>query len=147
MSFLKKLFGSHFGFFRTLTNLLSLLWISPNISDTSHFYGLKPIWVMSHSKRVAGDHIGFWAATKQLYLWFSLSVYLSHLFDYVRIFVSSWNIQELLPNDRNEVHAKAEGQRWKVNVIQVKTQLSRFRTLTPILMHMEMKWYTKLDVA
>ena len=33
---------------------------------------------------------------------------------------------------RNYVHAKGQGQRSKVKVTEVNTQLSRFRTLTPV---------------
>ena len=43
----------------------------------------------------------FLAVTKQLYEWFSPSVCLSvrpsHLFDYVPLIISSWNVQEWLP--------------------------------------------------
>ena len=56
------------------------------------------------------------------------SVRLSHLFDYVPIIVSLWNFQELLP--MTKLHAK--GQRSKVKVTEVTTQLSRFRTVTPV---------------
>ena len=83
------------------------------------------------------------AATKQLYKWYfpsvrlsvRLSVCLSHLFDYVPIIVSSWNFQELLPitNDQSKVHAKVQGQRSKVT--EVTTQLNRFRTVTPVWIH------------
>ena len=56
------------------------------------------------------------------------SVRLSHLFHYVPIIVSSWNFQEWLP--MKDIHAKCQGQRSKVKVTEVKTQLSRFRTVT-----------------
>ena len=89
------------------------------------------------------DRSGDWflAATKQLYEWFSpsacpsvrLSVCLSHLFDYVPIIVSSWNFQELLP--MTEVHAKDQSQMSRVKVTEVNIQLSRFRTLTPVWLH------------
>ena len=79
----------------------------------------------------------FLAATKHLYEWFSpsvcLSVCLSYLFDYVPIIVSSWNFQELLPVTK--VHAKDQGQRSKVKVTEVTTQLNRFRTVTPVWIH------------
>ena len=82
----------------------------------------------------------FLAVTKQLYEWsfpsfwmsVCLSVCLSHLFDYVPIIVSSWNFQELLPMTKSDVHAKAQGQRSKVKVTEVNSQLSRFRTVTPV---------------
>ena len=34
--------------------------------------------------------------------------------------------------DKSNVHAKGQGQRSKVKVTEVKTQLSRFRTITPV---------------
>ena len=79
----------------------------------------------------------FLAATKQLYKWYfpsvrlsvCPSVRLSHLFHHVPIIVSSWNFQELLP------WSKGQGQRSKVKVTEVNTQLSRFRTLTPVWIH------------
>ena len=36
---------------------------------------------------------------------------------------------------QNDVHAKGQGQRSKVKVTEVNTQLSRFRTLTPVWIH------------
>ena len=84
-------------------------------------------------------HDTFLAATKQLYEWsfpsVCLSVCLSHLFDYVPIIVSSWNFQELFPNDKSDVHAKGQGQRSKVMVTEVNTQLNRFRIVTPVWIH------------
>ena len=37
-----------------------------------------------------------------------------------------------ITNDKSDVNAKGQGQRSKVNVTEVKTQLSRFRTVTPV---------------
>ena len=37
--------------------------------------------------------------------------------------------------DRSDVHAKGQGQRSKVKVTEVNTQLSSFRTLTPVWIH------------
>ena len=36
---------------------------------------------------------------------------------------------------RSDVHAKGQGQRSKVKVTEVNTQISRFRTLTPVWIH------------
>ena len=75
----------------------------------------------------------FLAATKQLYEWYFLSVCPSvcpsHLFDYVPIIVSSWNFQELSPQTRV---TSMQRSRSKVKVTEVTTQLSRFRTVTPV---------------
>ena len=38
----------------------------------------------------------------------------------------------VIPNGRSDVHAKGQGHRSKVRVTEVITQLSRFRTVTPI---------------
>ena len=38
----------------------------------------------------------------------------------------------VITNDRSEVHAKGQGHRSKVKVTEVKTLLSRFRTVTPV---------------
>ena len=63
-----------------------------------------------------------------------LSVCPSHLFDYVSIIRSSWNFQELSPmtNVRSLQKVKVRGQRSRS---QVTTQLNRFRTVTPVWIH------------
>ena len=90
----------------------------------------------------------FLAATKQLYKWYFPSVRLSvcpsvcpsHLFDYVPIIGSSWNFQELLPMT-NVRSAKGQGQRSKVKVTDVTTQLQPFPDCNSSLnSHMMMKW-------
>ena len=79
------------------------------------------------------SHTFFLAATKQLYDWFSPSVRPSHLFHYVLIIIMKFS--GIITMDRNDVHAKGQGQRSKVKVTEVKTQLSRFRTVTPVWIH------------
>ena len=78
-------------------------------------------------------------ATKQLYEWYFLSVCPSVTpFQYISIIVSLWNFQELSPMTR-----WGQVQRSKVKVTEVKTQLNRFRTVTPVWIHwMMMKWCT-----
>ena len=41
----------------------------------------------------------------------------------------------LITNDRSDVHAKGQGQRSKVKITKVNTQLSCFWTLTPVWIH------------
>ena len=41
----------------------------------------------------------------------------------------------VITNDRRKVHAKGQGQRSKVKVTEVMTQLNRFRTVTPVWIH------------
>ena len=64
-----------------------------------------------------------------------LSVCPSHLFDYVRIIMK---FSGDITNDKSDVHAK--GQRSKVKVTEVTTQLNRFRTVTPVWIHI---WWWK----
>ena len=52
------------------------------------------------------------------------------LVDYVPIILSSWNFQELLP-----VTKVRSMQKVKVKVTEVTTQLNRFRTVTPVWIH------------
>ena len=41
----------------------------------------------------------------------------------------------LITKDQGKVHAKGQGQRSKVKVTEVTTQLNRFRTVTPVWIH------------
>ena len=41
----------------------------------------------------------------------------------------------VITNDQSKVYAKGQGQRWKVKVTEVTTQLNRFRTVTPVWIH------------
>ena len=41
----------------------------------------------------------------------------------------------VITNDQSKVHAKGQGQRSKVQVTEVTTQLNRFRTVTPVWIH------------
>ena len=86
----------------------------------------------------------FLAATKQLYEWFSPSVHPSvrpsvrppvtpfWLCSHHRIIVK---FSGVITSDRSDVHAKGQGQRSKVKVTEVTTQLNRFRTGTPVWIH------------
>ena len=79
----------------------------------------------------------FLAVTKQLYDWFSPSVRPS-----VRPSVTPFSpcshhriimkFSGVITMVRSDVHAKGQGQRSKVKVTEVNTQLCRFRTLTPV---------------
>ena len=79
----------------------------------------------------------FLAATKQLYEWFSPSVRLSVCLSVTPFSLCSshciiMKFPEVITMDRSDVHAKDQGQRSKVKVIEVMTPLSRFRTVTPV---------------
>ena len=41
----------------------------------------------------------------------------------------------VITNDQSDVHAKGQGQRSKVKVTEVNTQLNRFRNVTPVWIH------------
>ena len=83
----------------------------------------------------------FLAATKQLYEWFSPSVCPS-VRPSVRPSVTPFWLCSVHPvimkfsgvitSDKSDVHAKGQGQRSKVKVTEVTTQLNRFRTVTPV---------------
>ena len=86
----------------------------------------------------------FLAATKQLYDWFSPSVRLS-VRPSVRLSVTPFSpcshhhiimkFSGVITNDKSDVHAKGQGQRSKVKVTEVNTQLNRFRTVTLVWIH------------
>ena len=88
--------------------------------------------------------LAFLAATKQLYDWFSPSVRPSvrpsvcpsvtpfSPCSHHRIIMKLSGVITMVKSD---VHAKGQGQRSKVKVTEVNTQLSRFRTLTPVWIH------------
>ena len=75
----------------------------------------------------------FLAATKQLNEWYFPSVRPSVtpflLCSHHRIIMK---FSRVITNDRSDVHAKGQGQRSKVKVTEVNTQLSRFRTVAPV---------------
>ena len=90
----------------------------------------------------------FLAATKQLYKWYFPSVRLSVCPSVrlsVRLSVTPFwlcshhriimKFSGVITNDQRKVHAKGQGQRSKVKVTEVTTQLNRFRTVTPVWIH------------
>ena len=95
----------------------------------------------------------FLAATKQLYEWYFLSicpslrpsVHLSARHTFLTMFPSSYHHEIFrsyyqFTNDRSDVHAKGQGQRSKVKVTEVITQLSCFQTVTAVWIHIW--WWT-----
>ena len=87
----------------------------------------------------------FLAATKQLYEWYFMSVCLfvrlsaclavRHTFwlcSYHRI---TKKFSGVITKDQGNVRVKGQGQRSKVKVTEVTTLLNRFRTVTPIWVH------------
>ena len=79
----------------------------------------------------------FLAATKQLYEWLSPSVRLSVRLSVTPFWLCSHHriimkFSGVITTDKSDVHAKGQGQRSKVKVTEVTTQLNRFRTVTPV---------------
>ena len=99
-----------------------------------------------NSGTVGSHHVlvQFLAATKQLYDWFSLSVCPS-VRPSVRLSVTPFSpcshhhiimkFSGVITNDKSDVHAKGQGQRSKVKVTEVNTQLNHFRTVTLVWIH------------
>ena len=86
----------------------------------------------------------FLAATKQLYEWFSPSVRPSVRLSVRPSVTPFWlcshhpiimKFSGVITSDKSDVHAKGQGQRSKVKVTEVTTQLNRFRTVTPVWIH------------
>ena len=82
----------------------------------------------------------FLAATKQLYKWYFPSVRLSVRLSVTPFWLCSHNriimkFSGVITSNRNDVHAKGQGQKSKVKVTEVTTQLYRFRTVTPVWIH------------
>ena len=90
----------------------------------------------------------FLAATKQLYEWYFLfvcpSVRLSVRLSVCPSVTPFWlcshhriimKFSGVITMDQGKVHAKGRGQRSKVKVTEVTTQLDRFRTVTPVWIH------------
>ena len=86
----------------------------------------------------------FLAATKQLYEWSFPSVCLSICLSVCLSVTPFWlcshhriimKFSGVITNDKSDVHAKGQGQRSKVKVTEVNTQLNRFRTVTPVWIH------------
>ena len=86
----------------------------------------------------------FLAATKQLYEWFSPSVRLSVRPSVCLSVTPFWlcshhpiimKFSGVITSDKSDVHAKGQGQRSKVKVTEVTTPLNRFRTVTPVWIH------------
>ena len=99
---------------------------------------------LSTFHRLWGSCGVFLAATKQLYDWFSPSVCLS-VCPSVRLSVTPFSpcshhhiimkFSGVITNDKSDVHAKGQGQRSRVKVTEVNTQLNRFRTVTLVWIH------------
>ena len=82
----------------------------------------------------------FLAATKQLYEWYFLSVCPSVCPSVTPFWLCSHHriimkFSGVITTDQGKVHAKGQGQRSKVKVTEITTHLNRFRTVTPVWIH------------
>ena len=82
----------------------------------------------------------FLAAIKQLYKWYFPSVCPSVRPSVTPFWLCSHHsiirkFSGIITNDQSKVRAKGQGQRSKVKVTEVITQLNRFRTVTPVWIH------------
>ena len=85
-------------------------------------------------------YITFLAATKQLNEWYFLSVSPSVCLSVTPFWLCShyriiMKFSGVINRDQGKVHAKGQGQGSKVKVTEVTTQLNRFRTVTPVWIH------------
>ena len=92
----------------------------------------------------------FLAVTKQLYEWYFLSVHPSVCLSVTPFWLCSLHriiikFSGVITTDQGNVHAKGQGQRSKVEVTEVTTQLSRFRTVTPVWIHIW--WWNDIYIA
>ena len=115
--------------------------------DRFPMWNKKMRWCIPHHFQVKRQKVKvirlvwFLAATKQLYEWYFLSVCLSVCLS-VRLSVTPFwlcshhriimKFSGVITTDQGNVHAKGQGQRSKVKVTEVTTQLRRFRTVTPV---------------
>ena len=109
-----------------------------NITDFDPNWAFN--WTIGRSQLSNPSDLPCLAATKQLYKWYfpsvcpsvRLSVTPFWLCSHHRIIVQ---FSGVITNDERKVHAKGQGQRSKVKVTEVTTQLNRFRTVTPVWIH------------
>ena len=101
-------------------------------------------WYQIHCWGSIKNNKLFFAATKQLYEWFSPSVRLSVGLSVCLSVTPFWlcshhriimKFSGVITTDQGKVHAKGQCQRSKVKVTEVTTQLNRFRTVTPVWIH------------
>ena len=100
----------------------------------------KPQWVKIVSCCYLQGEGTILAATKQLYKLYFPSVRLSVCLSVTPFWLCSHHciimkFSGVITNDESKVHAKGQGQRSKVKVTEVATQLNRFRTVTPVWIH------------
>ena len=126
--------------------VILFLWVDTLMTTWLFFVALH-LWILSvtNLKSISIfpgciEYLSFLAATKQLYEWYFLSVCLSVRLSVTPFWLCSHHrilmkFSGVITTDQSNVHAKGQGQRSKVKVTEVTTQLSRFRTVTPVWIH------------
>ena len=113
---------------------------SKPIKNTVNCHNLTDYTSLSEKTTILTPAI-FLAATKQLYEWYFLSVCPSVCPSVCLSVTPFWlcshhriimKLSGVITKDQGNVHAKGQGQRSKVKVTEVTTQLSRFRTVTSV---------------
>ena len=125
----------------------SYIWVKPNHlwHEVCALVNLFEIESAAGCKYIHPELLGWLlAATKQLYKWYFPSVRLSVCLSVCLSVTPFWlcshhriimKFSGVITNDQSKVHAKGQGQRSKVKVTEVTTQLNRFRTVTPVWIH------------
>ena len=129
------------------------MWVKKSCGYAGHYGKLKSQQstrkhiLSTQYKRLESTEITnelFLAATKQLCKWYFLSVCPSVCMSVCMSVTPFWlyshhriimKFSGVITTDQGNVHAKGQGQRGKVKVTEVATQLSRFRTVTPVWIH------------
>ena len=112
-------------------------WLSMTLPETFIFPGF-PDHVGTLLLSRAGVNSFF--SCDQAALWMVFSVRLSVCLSVTPFWLCSHHriimkFSGVITNDESDVHAKGQGQRSKVKVTEVTTQLNRFRTVTPVWIH------------
>ena len=106
---------------------INLLFVLSNLIKYVHYYVISNFSIFGiHDVIFSCDEAALWMvfSVHLSVTPFSLGSHHHEIFSYTCI-----------TNDRSEVHAKGQGQRSKVKVTEVKTQINHFRTVTPVWIH------------
>ena len=100
------------------------VWVSSNSGNSGLLYSQK--WVKVFLAATSSSTNGIFRPSVRL------SVTSFWLCSHHRIIMK---FSRVITNDQRKVHAKGQGQRSKVKVTEVTTQFDRFRTVTPVWIH------------
>ena len=109
------------------------------ISFKFHYFEMPPVFSCIMGKN-AKNPLFLLFSCDQAALWMVFSVCLSVRLSVTPFWLCSHHciimkFLGVITTDQGNVHAKCQGQRSKVKVTEVATQLSRFRTVTPAWIH------------